>query len=478
MRRVVVGNPPFQNREKQGKTQHKVWIKMTQTIFDQMDEGDILLWISPQSWSSPSNKILKLMRENQVSYVSLNTDEHFEGIGSSFSDYSITKTSAPSANPTLVSDRNHTPCHIAFKDLFYLPNDVCALSLSIHNKVMFGGCDCLDVRHDYVTNHNILLRTGTTLSKTPTSQHIYPVFHTNRQTWYSSLEQKCMTEKKVVWTRSGYLKPFYDDGTIGITDMAYYIPVKSRTKGDRLVENLSSPLMKYIFTTAKWSGFGNERVFERLPAALASLRKEDLADHFNLTSDEVAYIEEESWRKKPTKELLLGGDYTVKTQGRSDIYGEVFTPPELVNKMLDKLPPEVWDHYDEPWTFLDPACGNGNFLVEVLRRQLDAGVLPATALGSVYGIDIMPDNVLECRQRLLSVALQAHMEREEEAKRANPDAVSCPSAVTKLYLIVTERIAVANSLEDSLEDVFPYSPDPGFDFCANRHRTQNEGPSE
>ena len=90
----------------------------------------------------------------------------------------------------------------------------------------------------------------------------------------------------------------------------------------------------------------------------------------------------------------------------------------------------------------------------------------------------MPDNVLECRQRLLSVALQAHMEREEEAKRANPDAVSCPSAVTKLYLIVTERIAVANSLEDSLEDVFPYSPDPGFDFCANRHRTQNEGPSE
>jgi hypothetical protein len=448
---------------------------MTRAIFDQMGIGDILLWISPQSWSSPSNKILKLMRENQVNYVSLDTDEYFEGIGSSFSDYSITKTTTPSTQTTPVSDRNHSPCDIDFKDLFYLPNDACALSLSIHRKVMFGCQNYLDVRHDYVTNHNILLRTGTTLSKTSTPQHIHPVFHTNRQTWFSSVRQKCMTEKKVVWTRSGYLKPFYDDGTVGITDMAYYIPVKSRATGERLVENLSSPLMEYIFTTAKWSGFGNERVFERLPQALSTVRSHDLAKHFSLTPEEVAYIKNQSWRKTSTTRIPATPEYTVKTQTRSDIYGEVFTPPELVNKMLDKLPPGVWARGDESWTFLDPACGNGNFLVEVLRRHLDGGVSPDDALRSIYGIDIMPDNVLECRHRLLAMAMQAQLARQPDE---NPGAADEPTAsfnMTDLYLIVMKRIALANSLEDSLENIFPPDAPPGFDYCAAKAQRPPEG---
>jgi SAM-dependent methyltransferase len=87
-----------------------------------------------------------------------------------------------------------------------------------------------------------------------------------------------------------------------------------------------------------------------------------------------------------------------KSKARVKELGEVFTPPELVEEMLDRLPPDAW-HPDR--TFLDPSCGTGNFLVAVARRKVRAGSTPLQALRTTFGVDIMADNVAECRQRLL-----------------------------------------------------------------------------
>jgi len=89
----------------------------------------------------------------------------------------------------------------------------------------------------------------------------------------------------------------------------------------------------------------------------------------------------------------------IKSAKRVKDLGEVFTPSELVNSMLSKLPKELWK--DEAKTFIDPACGNGNFLVEVVKRKIKAGSSKWQALSTTFGVDIMEDNVLECRERLL-----------------------------------------------------------------------------
>lgn len=90
---------------------------------------------------------------------------------------------------------------------------------------------------------------------------------------------------------------------------------------------------------------------------------------------------------------------TVRTKDRIKKTGEVFTPPELVSELLDKFPSEIWA--DPTETTLDPCCGNGNFLVEVKRRYMDAGQDERYILDKlIYGVDIMPDNVRECRIRL------------------------------------------------------------------------------
>ena len=79
--------------------------------------------------------------------------------------------------------------------------------------------------------------------------------------------------------------------------------------------------------------------------------------------------------------------------------GEVFTPTPLVQEVLDQLPQELFADPDK--TFIDPACGDGQFLSEVLIRKLENGIDFATALSTIYGVDLMPDNVKLCQDRLL-----------------------------------------------------------------------------
>jgi hypothetical protein len=108
---------------------------------------------------------------------------------------------------------------------------------------------------------------------------------------------------------------------------------------------------------------------------------------------------------------------TIKNRQRVIDYGEVFTPPQLVADMLDLVKHEC-ERIDS--RFLEPACGNGDFLAEVLRRKLltvgaqnrrnpprwqrDA----VLAVCSLYGIDLLADNIAVCQDRLLDVVENAH----------------------------------------------------------------------
>lgn len=87
-----------------------------------------------------------------------------------------------------------------------------------------------------------------------------------------------------------------------------------------------------------------------------------------------------------------------RDKARKKSTGEVFTPTPLVQEMLDKLPPEVFTNPHK--TFLDPTCGDGQFLSEVVIRKVACGAEYDEALESVYGADLMMDNCIECIRRL------------------------------------------------------------------------------
>ncbi len=102
----------------------------------------------------------------------------------------------------------------------------------------------------------------------------------------------------------------------------------------------------------------------------------------------------------------------VKSKQRVTDHGEVFTAEREVNAMLDLVKQET-ERIDS--RFLEPACGDGNFLAEILRRKLAVvkrkyrkspidyeknAVLAAT---SIYGVDLLQDNVDACRQRMFEI---------------------------------------------------------------------------
>ena len=84
---------------------------------------------------------------------------------------------------------------------------------------------------------------------------------------------------------------------------------------------------------------------------------------------------------------------------RTKATGEIFTPTLLVQKILNDLPDELFRNPKK--TFMDNSCGDGQFLGEVLIRKVENGIPFEQALQTIYGVDIMPDNVELCRERLL-----------------------------------------------------------------------------
>lgn len=88
-----------------------------------------------------------------------------------------------------------------------------------------------------------------------------------------------------------------------------------------------------------------------------------------------------------------------REQTRVKATGEVFTPTPLVQEILDQLPQSLFKDINE--NFLDYCCGDGQFLGEVLIRKMENGATFEQALSTIYGVDLMIDNVDICRERLL-----------------------------------------------------------------------------
>ena len=107
-------------------------------------------------------------------------------------------------------------------------------------------------------------------------------------------------------------------------------------------------------------------------------------------------------------------DNLTKSKERIQKHGEVFTPAWVVNDMLALLPDEVWqfDAAHRSKTFLEPACGEGAFLVEIYRRKLNNintetqdewEWMAAIATSSIYGIELLEDNAEQCALNLFRV---------------------------------------------------------------------------
>lgn len=170
----------------------------------------------------------------------------------------------------------------------------------------------------------------------------------------------------------------------------------------------------------------------------------------------------------------------VKSKKRVADHGEVFTSEREVNAMLDLVKQET-ERIDS--RFLEPACGNGNFLAEVLRRklsvveskykksQLEYERYAIVAISSIYGVDILEDNAQECRERLFSIFNKQYTKLyktncKEECRKSVQyllnrnilwgDALDFTNPETKKPIIFSEWSAVNGSLIKRRDYMFKF----------------------
>ncbi|MBQ7761308.1 MAG: SAM-dependent DNA methyltransferase [Clostridia bacterium] len=141
------------------------------------------------------------------------------------------------------------------------------------------------------------------------------------------------------------------------------------------------------------------------------------------------------------------GESQIKSKKRVTDHGEVYTNEREVKAMCDLVKSET-ERIDS--RFLEPACGNGNFLAEILSRKLavvnqkykkspyDYEKYSVVAITSLYGVDILIDNVMECRERLYNIWNKEYTKTCK--KEANDE---CRKAV---QYILSKNILCGNAL--------------------------------
>jgi hypothetical protein len=176
----------------------------------------------------------------------------------------------------------------------------------------------------------------------------------------------------------------------------------------------------------------------------------------------------------------------VKSKKRVSDHGEVFTNEREVNAMLDLVKHET-ERIDS--RFLEPACGNGNFLAEVLQRKLNVvdqrysksqiewERYALLAISSIYGVDILEDNAQECRERLFNIFDERYTavfrdKCQDECRRSAKflfgrnilwgDALDFTNPKTKQPILFSEWSAVNGSMMKRRDYMFKFLVEKSF----------------
>lgn len=137
-------------------------------------------------------------------------------------------------------------------------------------------------------------------------------------------------------------------------------------------------------------------------------------------------------------------------------HGEVYTAKREVNAMLDLVKDET-ERIDS--RFLEPACGTGNFLVEILNRKMEVvkrqfahnrfeyDLASAQAVSSMYGVELLPDNVETCINRLVAQYLDTY--RQHLSTNPSPEQERC------IQFLLRKNILCGDALTMLQADGYP-----------------------
>lgn len=135
-----------------------------------------------------------------------------------------------------------------------------------------------------------------------------------------------------------------------------------------------------------------------------------------------------------------------RSRERVSKHGEVFTPSHIVRAQHKLIPNNGECSWSDPtMVYLEPTCGNGQFVVAAVQRKLSAGLSVYDAVNTVFGMDIMADNILECQTRVLDVIIRHNKHKGIAVGTRESKAIT-----SKVVMLLAHNIC---KVKDSLKEM-------------------------
>lgn len=315
---AIIGNPPYQAVSKNGVSKgggNNLYTKFIYYADKNLNKDGYLLYINPPTYFSPgrsNNKNNMNLRKdvlNKYYYHYINLEEcskHFN-VGSKFIYYLIQKNDKKNNKLKIVCKYNNKIYKTNLnQDLLkrnYLPYLLTNECLKILDKIKNNDNDKLQIFHSpdnrsdkkHVLNKLKIEEDEDYKKRALENKYKYPIQATSIQVVYSSKKCKNQNNKKVLMSESGYLKPFYDNGTLGVGGHCFACLVKDENEGNKIIQLLNCKLYKFYIETNKWSGFHHRKVLQDLPNVINEIddiNDENIYQYFNITEKEIKIIED------------------------------------------------------------------------------------------------------------------------------------------------------------------------------------------
>jgi hypothetical protein len=316
---AIIGNPPYEAVSENGVSKgggNNLYTKFIYFADNNINDNGYILFINPPTYFSPgrsNNKNDMNLRKDifdKYYYHCINLEEcaKYFNVGSKFIYYLIQKQSNKNDNVEIIckyKKKIYTTKlnqNLLIRD--YLPYLLTNESLIIldkvknnNNKLLIFNSTIFDKRRPYVLNKQKNETDEDYKNRALKNEYIYPIKATSIQTVYSSKKCKNQNNKKVLMSESGYLKPFYDNGILGVGGHCFACLVKDELEGNKIIQLLNTKLYTFYIETNKWSGFHNKEVLQDLPNIINEIKEinnENVYKYFNISEKEIKFIEDSS----------------------------------------------------------------------------------------------------------------------------------------------------------------------------------------
>ena len=288
---LIVANPPYAkllpNGQRASKNHNLIGLIIRKSL-ELLKPNGLLLYITPDNWMSYADRNTLIIELTNLQIVYLNihiAKKYFKKVGSSFTWYLIENT--PSYKPINIEgiwkkkiytdivdseQRNYIP-------LYYNKMIQSILHKTIDNNTLR--------KFDVKTSSDLHKYTKKSfISKTQDETYKYRLIHTPKQTVWSSRPHKFQDGFKVFISTTSYYGTFVDN--CGMTQSIAFIMCKDENEAKNISSVLNHPMYKFINNICRYGNFNNIRILQKFPYCD---NYEEVYDKFNLTLDEIEFIE-------------------------------------------------------------------------------------------------------------------------------------------------------------------------------------------